>query len=170
MAIQAKITSVEAIEYFRAALILFASEARPALEEVSSEVTRLRLWLENDQWRHWEYELRLRNKKLEQAQAELLTMRLSDFSETTSLQQMTVRRARQAVEQAGEKLKSLKKWDRDLENRAAPMLKEIEQLHNFLTGEMPKALAYLAQVVRTLDAYASAGDGAPAARTEGKKP
>lgn len=155
---------------FRAALILFASEARPALEEVSSEVMRLRLWLENDQWRHWENELRLRNKKLEQAQQELLTLRLSDFSETTTLQQMSVRRARQAVEQSQEKLKALKRWDRDLENRVAPFLKEVDQLHSFLVGEMPKALAYLAQVVRTLDAYASTGAGAGrAVPTEGKK-
>ena len=59
----------------------------------------------------------------------------------------------------------MKKWDRELDNRASPMLKEVDQLHSFLTGEMPKAIAYLAQVVRALDAYADAG--APAATTSG---
>jgi hypothetical protein len=169
MATQANITSVEAIELFRAALILFTSQARPALEEVSSEVMRARLWLENDQWRFWENELRQRNKKLEQAQSELLTARMSDFQETTSLQQMSVRRSRQSVEKAGEKLKMLKKWDRDLENRAAPLLKEVEQLHSFLTGEMPKAVAHLALVVRALDAYADAGAPAPQTKTGNDK-
>ena len=172
MATQAQITSVEAIELFRAALILFTSQARPALEEISSEVMRSRVWLQNDQRRFWENELRQRNKKLEQAQAELLTARLSDFQESTSLQQMTVRRARLAVQQAEDKLKAMKKWGRELDNRAAPLLKEVEQLHGFLTGEMPRAVAYLAQVVRTLDAYAEAGatSAAPGAGTEGKKP
>jgi chromosome segregation ATPase len=157
MATQAKITSVEAIELFRAALIVFTSQARPALEEVSSEMTRTRLWLENDQRRFWENERRIRSKKLEQAQQELFTARISDFQETTSLLQMTVNRAQRAVRDAEEKLQRLKRWGRELDNRSAPLLKEIEQLHSFLTSEMPRAVAYLGQVVRTLDAYADAG-------------
>jgi len=165
MAGQAKITSVEAIELFRAALIVFTSQARPALEEASSEVLRSRLWLENDQRRFWQNELRNRNKKLEQAQQELFTARLSEFQETTSLQQMAVNRARRAVQDAEAKLAALKRWDRELDNRSAPLLKEVEQLHSFLTGEMPKAVAYLAQVVRTLDAYAEAG---ASGKAEGK--
>jgi len=170
MATQAKITSVEAIELFRAALIVFTSQARPALEEASSDVMRSRLWLENEQRRFWENELRQRNKKMEQSQSELLTARMSDFQETTSLQQMTVRRARQAVQAAEDKLKTLKRWDRELDNRAAPMLKEVEQLHSILTSEMPKAIAYLGQVVRALDAYADAGAAASGVQTGVKKP
>jgi hypothetical protein len=167
MAGQAKITSVEAIELFRAALIVFTSHARPALEEVSSEVLRTRLWIENEQRRFWEKELRLRSKKLEQAQQELFTARLSEFQESTSLHLMTVHRAQKAVREAEEKLKLLKKWYRELENRTAPLLKEVEQLHNFLTGDIPKAVAYLAQIVKTLDAYAETAAGA-SKKSEGK--
>ena len=154
---QAKITSVEAIELFRAALIVFTSQARPALEEVSGEGLRMRLWLENDQRRFWENERRVRNRKLEQARQELFSARLSQFQESTSLQLMVVHRAEQAVRDAEEKLARLKTWDRELENRSAPLLKEVEQLHSFLTAEMPKAVAYLSQVVRALDAYTDAG-------------
>jgi hypothetical protein len=165
MAGQAQITSVEAIEAFRANLILFISQARPALEEVSSDILRTRMWLENEQRRFWETELRNRNKKLEMAQAELMTARLSQFQESTSLQQMAVRRARQAVQLAEDKLKALKRWSRDLENRSAPLLKEVEQLHGFMTSDLPKAIAQLVQIVRTLDAYA---DTAAPASSEGK--
>ena len=165
MAGQAQITSVEAIEAFRANLILFISQARPALEEVSSDVLRTRLWLDNDQRRFWETELRNRNKKLEMAQSELMTARLSQFQETTSLQQMAVRRARQAVQQAEDKLKALKRWSRDLDNRSAPLLKEVEQLHSFMTSDLPKAIALLVQIIRSLDAYA--GGAAPASSAEG---
>ena len=152
---------------FRAALIVFTSQARPALEEVSGEGVRTRLWLENDQRRFWENERRVRSKKLEQAQQELWTARLSQFQDSTSLQIMAVHRAQRAVRDAEEKLAVLKKWGRELENRSAPLLKEVEQLHNILTAEMPKAVAYLAQVVRTLDAYADAGASAPG-NPEGK--
>jgi hypothetical protein len=157
MAGQAKITSVEAIELFRAALILFVSQARPELEEVSADVTRTRLWLDNDQRRLWENEMRLRYKKLEQNQQELTSAKLSQFQESTSLQVMAVNRAKRAIEEAEDKLKTLKKWNRELDNRSAPLLKEVEQLHSFLTSELPKAGAQLAQTIKTLDAYADAG-------------
>jgi hypothetical protein len=153
MATQAQITSVEAIELFRAALIVFTSQARPALEEVSGEVVRTRLWLQNEQRHFWEGRLRARNKKLEEAQQELFTARLSAFQETTSLLQMVVRRARQSVQEAEDKLKMLRHWDRELDNRSAPLLKEIEQLHGFLTADVPAAVALLTQIVQTLDAY-----------------
>jgi hypothetical protein len=166
MAGQAQITSVEAIELFRAALIVFMSRARPALEEISGEGLRTRLWLENDQRRFWENERRVRGKKLEQTQQELFNARLSQFQDSTSLQIMAVHRAQRAVREAEEKLVVLKKWGRELENRSAPLLKEVDQLHSFLTAEMPRAIAYLGQVVKTLDAYADAG----APKPEGKNP
>lgn len=155
MAEQAKITSVEAIEQFRSALILFLSNTRPALEEVSGEIARAKGWLQHDQRRFWENESRLRGRKLEEAQQELFSARMSSFQETTSLQQMAVNRWRRAVQEAEEKLARLKKWDRELENRSEPLVKQAEQFHTFLAMEMPKAIAYLAQVVKTLEAYAS---------------
>jgi hypothetical protein len=154
MAEQSQITSIEAIELFRAALIIFNGQARATLEEVSSEMLRAKLWLENDQRRFLENELRLRVKKMEEAQQELFNARLSSFQEPTSLQQMMVHRAQRAVREAEEKLARLKKWDREIENRSEPLVKQVEQYHNMLTTEMPKAVAYLAQVVKTLDAYA----------------
>jgi hypothetical protein len=154
MAEQAQVTSVEAIESFRAALILFLSQARPMLEEVSGEIVRSKAWLQNDQRRTWESELNRRRKKLEEAQQELFSARMSNFQETTSLQLMAVQRWQRAVREAEEKLATLKKWDRELENRSQPLLKQAEQFQTFLTIEMPKANAYLSQVVKTLEAYA----------------
>lgn len=161
---KAKITSVEAIELFRAALIIFTSRARPVLEESSGEITRTHLWLQNEQRHHWEDELRKSNRALEQAKQELFNARLSAFQETTSLLQMDVRRAQRRVTEAGEKLKMLKRWDREMDNRAAPLLKEVEQLHGFLTADMPRATALLSQIIKTLDAYT----GVSAPRPEGK--
>lgn len=154
MAEQAQITSVEAIESFRVALILFTSRARAALEEVSGEAQHVKQWLENDQRRLLENELRLRAKKLEQAQQELFSARLSTFQETTSLQQLAVQRAQRAQREAEEKMARLKKWNREIETRSDPLVKQVEQLHNFLSAEMPKAVAQLTQTVRTLDDYA----------------
>ena len=172
MAQQAQITSVEAIESFRADLILYLSKARPVLEEVSADVLRTRLWLQNDQRRHWENELRLRNRRLEEARAELLNAKISQFQQNTTLPHMAVQRAQQAVKEVEAKLAVLKKWDREMESRTAPLTKQVEQLHGFLTTDMARAVAYLAQIVKTLDAYSDvlspAGSTASAAASGGE--
>jgi hypothetical protein len=67
---------------------------------------------------------------------------------------MAVQRAERAAREAEAKLTVLKKWDRDLENRTDPLVKQVSQLHGFLTIDMGHAIAYLVQVVKALEAYA----------------
>jgi hypothetical protein len=152
----AKITSVDAIESFRASLILYLSKARPVVEEVSSEVMRTRLWVQHDQRMYWENQMRLRKRKLEEAQEELFNARLSQFQESTTLQHLKMQRAQAAVKAVEEKLAMLKKWDREMENRTDPLVKQVEQLSGFLSTDMARAINYLEQVVKTLDAYLGA--------------
>jgi hypothetical protein len=67
---------------------------------------------------------------------------------------MAVHRAARAAREAEAKLTLLKKWDLDLENRTDPLVKQVTQLHGFLTIDMGRAVAYLVQVVKALEAYA----------------
>ncbi|MGA2684365.1 MAG: hypothetical protein ABSF51_04875 [Verrucomicrobiota bacterium] len=157
MAERAQVTSVEAIESFRASLLVFLGKVRPTLEEVSDEVMRLQFWLQNDQRRHWEKELRQRSLKLEEARQELFNAALSHLQEATALQHMAVQRAQRAVREAEEKLDLLKKWGRALEDRTAPMVKQVEEFHGFLTIDMGRAVAQLVQIVKALDAYSKVG-------------
>jgi predicted nucleic acid-binding Zn-ribbon protein len=157
MAEQAQVTSVEAIESFRANLILFLSKVRPTLEEVSDEVMRLQAWLQNDQRRHWEGELRKRGLKLEEAKQEMFNAALSHLQEATALQHMAVQRAQRAVRDAEDKLNTVKKWERALEDRTAPLVKQVEEFHGFLTVEMGRGVAQLGQIVKALEAYAKVG-------------
>lgn len=153
MAEKAQITSVEAIESFRASLIVFLSQTRPVLEEAGNEMSRTRLWLQNDQRAFWQNELRLRARRLEEAKQELFNATLSQFQGSASLQLMAVQRAQRAVAEAEAKLGVLKRWDRELDNRAAPLVKQTEQLRGFLATDMARAVAYLDQVLKALDAY-----------------
>ena len=159
MAQQAQITSVDAIENFRAQLVVYLAKARAALDEVRDEVGRTRGWVQNDQGRFWENEARTRARQLERLRGELFNASLSPLAPATTLQQMAVQRAQRALEEAEAKLAVLRRWDRELENRTEPLAKQVDQLHGFLTTEMARAVAYLTQVVQTLDAYT--GVGAP---------
>ena len=153
MADRAQVTSVEALESFRSALIVYLSKTRPALEEMSNEVLRARQWLQNDQRRLWENEMKIRAKKLERARAELFSVSMSKLQEVSSAQQLLAHRAEVAFEEAQKKLVLLKKWDRELENRSEPLVKQVDQFQSFVTAEMPRAIAYLNQAIRALEAY-----------------
>jgi hypothetical protein len=78
---------------------------------------------------------------------------MSNLGTATSFQQMAVQRAQREMHLVEEKLAVIKKWDRDLDNRTAPLVKQMEQLHGFLTVEMEKAVAYLDQALTALAAY-----------------
>src|SRR3954471_18219917 len=104
MAEKAHVTSVEALENFRANLVLYVSRARPSVEEVSSDVLRTWMWLQNDQRLFWEGQLRRRAKQLEAAQAALSGARLSDLRGDKTVEQNAVRRAKAALEEAEVKL------------------------------------------------------------------
>ena len=153
MAQQAQITSVEAIESFRASLVVYLSQMRPLLDEISREAVQTRLWVQNDRRRFWELELRRRLRKLEEARQELFNAKLSILQEPSSLHYMAVQRAQRAVAEAEAKLSVIKKWNLELEDRAAPLTKQVEQLHGFLIMDMGRAVAYLDQVLDALAAY-----------------
>lgn len=151
---QAQITSIEAIEAFRAQLVVYLAQMRPALDEIGTEVMRTRAWLEDDRERYWQQEMRKRGRKLEDAKQELFTASMSKLG-SSSFQQMAVQRAQRDVREAEEKLIIIKKWGRDLENKTSPPVKQMEQLQGFLTVEMERAVAYLDQALTALAAYQS---------------
>ena len=152
---QAQVTSVEAIEAFRAQLVVYLAQMRPVLEEITSEVVRTRSWLEDDRRPYWQQQMRVRTRRLDDAKQELFTVSLAKNGEAGSFQQLAVQRAQRELRAVEEKLVVVKNWDRNLENRTSPLVKQMEQLHGFLTVEMEQAVAYLDQAIRALDAYRS---------------
>lgn len=151
---RAHVTSVEAIDAFRANLLVYTAKARPVLEEACDEVSRTRQWLETERRPHWENQVRRRLKDLEQAQQALFSAGLANLREPTSAEKAAVQRTRRALADAQAKLKLVRRWTRDFDNRVDPLVKQLDNLRTVLANAMPKAAAFLAQVIRTLDAYA----------------
>lgn len=160
---QAKVRAVDVLETFRSNVIVYLSEARPALEEITADVLRLRLWLETEQRTFWESQVRLRTKKLEQAQAALFSSRLGILGGETSAEQMAVQRAKRALAEAETKLRLIKKWAREFDTRLQPLVKQMEKLHTVFSNDMVKAVASLTQTLNTLAAYADLKPGTGAA-------
>ena len=158
---KAHVTSVDALEAFRANLINYVSKARPTLEEVSADVVRAKQWLQNEQRTRLEAQVRRRDKELEEAQQALFSARIANLREESTAEQSLFHRARRALDEAQEKLRVLKNWNREFDTRVDPLVKQMEKMHTILANDLSQAVVYLGEAIRTLDSYA--GIQAPAA-------
>jgi len=154
MATRVNVTSVEAIELFRASLIVYLSKARPTLDEVAAEVGRTRTWVQYTQRTHWDGIAKQRARVLEEAKAALFSAKMSNLQEVTSAEQMAITRAKRAADEVEMKLRVLKRWDRDFDNQTEPIGRQLEKLQSILNDDLVKAVAYLTQTLNTLQAYA----------------
>jgi len=153
MATNANVTSLEALEAFRANLIVYLTRARRAVDEVTEEVHRTRVWVEQDRRLHWEKEARRRKKILDQTEQELLSARMGQHEGILALRQAAVREARAALQEAEDKLRVLKKISRDFEAATNPRLRALDGFRQALDFEIPKAIQALDATIRILASY-----------------
>src|ERR1041385_3335174 len=161
---RAHVTSLEAIENFRAKLIIYRDKAGRVLDEVSEEVTRTRLWLQGDRPTFWQAQIRRLTRELEQKQQELFSAELSGLLEASALQRAAVQKARRAIREAEEKLQLVKQWQRQFDHRVEPSARQVEKLRHTLRHDLGLAVAFLDETTKTLAAYAelSLATAAPA--------
>lgn len=162
---QAKVTSVEVIDAFRASLIIFQSKARRCLDDAADELRRTRMWLQHEQRLRWENAVRKCARDLELAEQELFSAKLSSLRDNISFQQNAVRKAKVALAHAEEKLRNTKAWNRNFDGVADPLAKQLDGLRQFLDFHLPKGVTFLVQSTRTLEEYAEVHEtpSAPAA-------
>ena len=154
MSDQVRISSIEALEAFRADLIQYVEKARMALENAESEVRRTRSYLDLDRLGYWSAQCKQRTKLLEQAEAELYNVTLASPQESHAFQKMAVTKARRNLEQAEAKLLVVKRWRQTFENRATPLLRQLDPMF-FLVGQhLPKGIHSLGEAIKALQSYA----------------
>jgi chromosome segregation ATPase len=153
MATHAKVTSIDALEVFRASLIVFLNKAHSALDQAGDEIRRTRSWIQHDQRTYWEGEMRRRARTLSQAEQELLSARMVKALDNLSAQQQAVNKARHALEEASEKVRKVKLWMRDFDGIVEPMAKGLNSLRSYLDHDLPQGIAYLAEVEKLMESY-----------------
>jgi len=151
---RARVSSLEAIETFRARLIIYREKTGRVLDEISDEVIRTRLWLENDRVAHWQNEIKRRTRELEQRRQELFSAQLSGLREASYVQQQAVVKAKQALRDAEERLQLVKQWSRQFDQRVEPLARHVDKLRHTLGNDLGAAVAWLADLLKSLSAYA----------------
>lgn len=153
MADQARISNLEAIEDFRTALVVFCGKTRQTLDSAQDAVKKTRAWLQTEQPAFWAAQIKQRQKRLDQAQQELMSARFSEFIDTPSVQQMAVRKARAALEEAQAKLERTKAWAREYDRTVDPLSRRLDAMRDFLDTDLALANAHLVEIQKILDAY-----------------
>jgi hypothetical protein len=151
---RAHVTSIDSLDRFRSSLLVFLERAKLTIDEVSDETNRVRMWLQGEQRMYWTRELKRRNNALDEAQAQLLSAKISALGEATHSHQKAVLRAKMAVKEGEEKLRAVKAWSRHYDSRVAPLTKQLGKLDNLLNGDMQKAAHFLNETIRNLEDYA----------------
>ena len=150
---RARVTSLEAIESFRAKIIIYRDKASRVLDEVSDDAIRTRQWLEHDRMTHWQNQIRVRHRELEQRQQELFAAQLSGLLEASQVQQAAVQKARQSLREAEARLQVVKQWNRQFDQRVEPLGRQVEKLRHTLGVDLGRAVAWLNELLKTLSEY-----------------
>lgn len=154
MSIRADVRSLDAIEAFRGNLAKYLERARATLDEVDAEVVRTRSWLESDQKTYLMNQVRIRSRELEETKQARFNVNLSAFRGEQS-SRMAVHRSERLLREAEDKVKVLKRWCGKYDNKVEPLKRQVDRLRNVLDYDLPRAIAHLANIVRTLDEYAA---------------
>jgi hypothetical protein len=72
-------------------------------------------------------------------------------------QQAAVHKAKQALDEAQDKMRKVKLWIRDFDGQVEPMAKGLNALRAYLDHELPQGIAYLAEVQKIMQAYLESG-------------
>jgi len=160
---RAKVTSLEALEDFRAKLIIYRDKASRVLDEVSDNVTRTRVWVESERPVYWQNQLRRLQRELEAAQQELFSAQLSGLRDASYAQQAAVGKIRHAIRDAEDKAKTVKQWQRHFDARIESPARQVEKLRHFLGHDVARAIAYLNEAIKNIAAYAELTPSSPAA-------
>ena len=152
----AQVSSTEAIERFRARLIVYRDKVKPLLADAADEVSRTREWL-LDRRRFWDFEVRRRKRTLEDARQALFSARFSTLRTVRTAEQQAVHQAEKALAEAETKLAMIKRWTIAFEQQVGVLLKQVEQLRTISSSTTTKAEEYLSRISAALDRYTLPG-------------
>jgi hypothetical protein len=159
----AKVTAIDAIQDFRAALVEFGEDATDALCSAEAEIRRMGDWTE-DQLKNWQVEVRAGEEQVFQAKTELTRRKMMQFGDRpvdTTDQELALRRAKARLEHAEDQVEKTREWLRAWPKAVSEYRGPSGQLKALLEGDLPRATALLSRKIAALQAYADGSSGLP---------
>ena len=155
MAQSANVRSLETLIEFRTALIKYIDKAKRSISTADSEVSRAQIWLQSTQPLHWKHVIRRSEEKLAQAKSELFRATISqpDNPRGPTDQVRLVRRRKEEIAYAKDKLEKTKHWSRIFERSSNEYRGSMSPLSSALDGTAHKAVVLIEKSIATLESY-----------------
>jgi len=156
MGTAAKITSTDAVRFFKVALQEYEADLRDAITQLLLELRRAVDWLEHDRARYWPQEVRNASDALVQARSDLSRAEMSigaDDKRSAYEKRLAFEAAKRRLRRAEQKVRVIRKWRVELRQRADEFEGRLGRLTNFLDADVPRGIASLERMAAALDKY-----------------
>jgi hypothetical protein len=158
MSEQAKVSSIFMLKQLRASLGTFAEIASVAIDEAGTDIQHTLRWLREDQYRHWEGQVRTRTEQFVQAKLALKRRQIFDraLSGTTSScidERKALKLAEARLQEAEHKFSRVKAWSQQIDKELSDYRGAVQKLVNAVEVEIPNARARLDKMIDSLEAY-----------------
>jgi hypothetical protein len=153
----ARVDDIDPVRDFRNYLTKFQEMAGRALSDADSDVNRMMRWLEGEGLNLWTSAIRKRQEILAKAEEALRFKRLyKDASGSTPSvveEQKAVKKAKDSLAEAQEKLKNVKHWTRALQKEQTLYRGAVASFSNDVAAGVPQAIGFLGALIADLDKY-----------------
>ena len=152
----AKVTSIDVIEQFAAALNCFGEDAKTALDGVDMEVRRALNWIQREQKDYWTQRIRKGWDEVNIARKELERKMMfypGDDRPSCHDERLALETAKRRLRLAQEKVEAVKRWSHRAEREVNEYIGAIQQLRRWMEFELPQGLADLGRMARALEDY-----------------
>jgi hypothetical protein len=157
---RARVTSIDAVDDFAAALRCFQHEASTALETLQLKIHRAVQWIEYDQKKYWTRQLRRSEQQVQEAKIDLqrcLTFkRIGDHRPACIEEKRALERAKRRQQVCREKLEAVRKWSRAIVRAVFEYKAGVGELSGWLQSDAERAVALLERISQTLQQYVAA--------------
>lgn len=152
----AKVTSIDVVEQFAAALNCFGEDAKTALDGVDMEVRRALNWIQREQKEYWTQRVRRGWDEVNIARKELERKMMfypGDDRPSCHDERLALEAAKRRLRLAQEKIEAVKRWSHRAEREVSEYIGAIQQLRRWMEFDLPQGLADLGRMARALEDY-----------------
>jgi hypothetical protein len=152
----ARVTNIDAIVAFRAAVVAFLDRGPAALGSLRQETHRTMMWLEQEQPRYWQEELRRGYDRVATARSALDACRMKTIAGHRSAcieEQVALRKAKERVDYCQQQADITRRWAIRAREEADEFLGKIAPLDRSFQQDVPNMIAVLERMILAIEAY-----------------
>ena len=153
MSRRARVTSIQALDELRAALLEFAEEARRALIIADADISRTTRFIGADLPRYWKEEVRKREQAVVKARIAFEVALNASNKKSTVEERKQLARQKERLESAKRRSEATSRWARQLDREAMMYKGRVEPLNRFAGADAPRAATTLLRMIERLEEY-----------------